>query len=304
MGAGPLPEPLHRLLIALARLRAALRLPSLAPLAPLAHAVLNALKYGEHRGGMFLQAQGTRGGRPVTRSWHLLAEGDDGPLIPSMAIEALVRQCQAGKPPAPGARSGIDALSLADYDALFSGRSIVTGWREEADGAIYRQILGASFAALPGALQTLHAPGPRSLWSGRATVQRGTSRLAALVAALFGFPKAGQDIPVSVTFRTAADGTETWGRNFDGRLMVSTQEAGVGRNAAPHHRTFRSLRLWAGPCCGRPPPADHPPPLVRFRSGPAARPDAERRQLRNRERRQIPLSCRNCPAPDRPRRHL
>ena len=231
MGAGPLPEPLHRLLITLARLRAALRLPSLSPLAPLAHAVLNALKYGEHRGGMFLQAHGTRGGQPVTRSWHLLAEGDDGPLIPSMAIEALVRQCQAGKPPEPGARSGIDALSLADYDALFSSRAIVTGWREEADGAIYQQILGASFATLPGALQTLHAPGPRSLWSGRATVQRGTSRLAALVAALFGFPKAGQDIPVSVTFRTAPDGTETWGRNFDGRLMVSTQEAGAGRNA-------------------------------------------------------------------------
>ena len=106
MGAGPLPEPLHRLLTTLARLRARRLLPNLAPLAPLAHAVLNALKYGEHRGGMFIEATGTRDGHPAILAWHMLAEGDDGPLIPSMAIDAIIRRMAAGHPPEPGARSG------------------------------------------------------------------------------------------------------------------------------------------------------------------------------------------------------
>ena len=230
MGAGPLPEPLHRVLITLARLRARGLLPNLAPLAPLAHLILNALKYGDHRGGMFVQAIGTAQGQPVTRSWHMLAEGDDGPLIPCMAIAALVRQCMAGTPPHPGARPATDALSLADYDGQFAGREVTTGWRDTPTGPLYRQTLGAVFATLPPALQALHQPGPRAQWAGRATVTRNPGRLANLVARLFSFPDQGADIPVTVTFLTAPDGHETWGRNFDGRLMVSTQEAGRGRN--------------------------------------------------------------------------
>ena len=231
MGAGPLPEFLHRLLILLARARAALHLPSLRPLAPLAHFVLNALKYGDHRGGMFVTAEGSRDGAPSQRTWHMLAEGDDGPLIPSMACEALVRRALAGTPPAVGARSGIDALTLADYEAMFANRAIVTGWREAPTGPIYQQVLGPAFASLPAALQRLHQPGAVAHWQGRAQVTRGKGRLAGLVAAVFGFPETGQDVPISVRFRTDAAGVETWQRNFAGRIMVSTQEAGQGRNA-------------------------------------------------------------------------
>jgi hypothetical protein len=230
MGAGPLPEPLHRLLIALARLRARGLLPNLAPLAPLAHLVLNTLKYGDHRGGMFVQAQGTTNGQPTTCEWHMLAEGDDGPLIPSMAIAALVRQTRAGSPPAPGARAAIGALTLADYDSLFATRAITTGWRDAPTGSLYEQTLGPAFATLPATLQSLHRPGKRAQWSGRATVTRSPGRLPNLIARLFSFPTQGADIPVTVTFLTAPDGVETWGRNFAGRLMVSTQEPGRSRN--------------------------------------------------------------------------
>ena len=231
IGAGPVPEPLHRLLILLARARAALRLPSLEPLAPLCHAVLDAAKFGEHRGGMFIEATGTENGHPLTRAWHMLAEGDDGPLIPSMACEAIIRQARTGTAPAPGARSGIDALTLADYEQLFLARAITTGWRDSPTDPVYRQTLGTAFAALPETLQRLHQPGLQSHWSGRASVQSGTSTLAVLIARIFGFPKAGTEIPVTVTFRTAPDGVETWTRNFAGRLMISTQTAGTARNA-------------------------------------------------------------------------
>ncbi len=231
IGAGPVPETLHRLLILLARARAALHLPSLLPLAALCHAVLNTARIGEHRGGMFIEASGSQNGHPVTRSWHMLAEGDDGPLIPSMACAAIIRRCLGHNPPAPGARSGIGALTLADYDALLQNRAITTGWRDRASGPVYPRTLGPAFAALPASLQRLHQPGLRAQWSGRATVHSGSGPLATLIARLFGFPKAGTDIPVTVTFRTAPDGTETWARNFAGRLMISTQEAGTGRNS-------------------------------------------------------------------------
>ncbi|MGH0004232.1 saccharopine dehydrogenase family protein [Pseudovibrio ascidiaceicola] len=87
MGAGPIPEVLHKMLNWMARMRSTLRLPSFEPLSPLFYRVLNLFKYGEHRGGMFVHVSGSANKRPVEQSWHMLAEGDDGPYIPSMAIE-------------------------------------------------------------------------------------------------------------------------------------------------------------------------------------------------------------------------
>jgi len=73
MGAGPVPEILHRALAAFAwavRLRL---LPTLAPLAPLMHFATNHLRWGEHRGGMFVAvAVRDVSGREVGRSWHCL----------------------------------------------------------------------------------------------------------------------------------------------------------------------------------------------------------------------------------------
>jgi hypothetical protein len=87
--------------------------------------------WGAHRGGMFVEVEGVdAAGRPVTRSWHLVAEGDDGPLIPSMAIESIVRRLLDGQRPDPGARSAARDLELEDYDRLFARRMIHTGFRD------------------------------------------------------------------------------------------------------------------------------------------------------------------------------
>ena len=131
MGAGPVPELLHRALIGLAWLVRWRLLPSLLPLAPLIHWVSNHVGWGEHRGGMFVEVEGVdAAGRPVTRSWHLLAEGDDGPLIPSMAVEGLVRRLLEGQRPDAGARAAVRELELEDYDRLFARRTIHTGFRD------------------------------------------------------------------------------------------------------------------------------------------------------------------------------
>lgn len=230
MGAGPVPEILHRVLNLLAAARAALRLPSLEPLSPLFYWVLNRMKFGEHRGGMFLRVRGLAGGAPVERSWHLLAEGDDGPYIPSMAIEAIVRKLRREERPETGARSSAGALALTDFEALFAPRAIHTGFRSEESGApFYRRILGPAFDTLPPRVRELHASEAPRIWSGTAEVRRGTSPLARLAAAIIGFPKAAAAVPVTVTF-TPEPGGERWTRDFGGRRFSSLQHEGSGRN--------------------------------------------------------------------------
>jgi hypothetical protein len=120
------------------------------PLAGLMYAAMHRLSFGEHRGGMFFAVEGVGAdGRKLARSWHLLAEGKDGPLIPSMAAEAIVRRCLAGKMPQPGARAAATDLELSDYEPLFARRRIFTGVRRSdqvaEDAPLYLRLLGAAW---------------------------------------------------------------------------------------------------------------------------------------------------------------
>jgi saccharopine dehydrogenase-like NADP-dependent oxidoreductase len=66
MGAGPVPEILHRALAALAWLVRLKLLPTLSVLAPLMYFAANHLRWGEHRGGMFVEVEGTNeSGAPI-----------------------------------------------------------------------------------------------------------------------------------------------------------------------------------------------------------------------------------------------
>jgi Domain of unknown function (DUF4166) len=233
LGAGPVPEIWHRALNALAwavRLRL---LPTLSPLAGLMHVTMNRLSFGEHRGGMFIVVEGSGAdGQRCERSWHLLAEGEDGPLIPSMAAEAIIRRCLAGKIPRPGARAAATELELADYEALFVRRRIRTGCRETGPASdrapLYRRVLGEAWDRLPPPLRAMHDVRKVLVAEGAATVERGSGLLARLVGWIMGFPPAGQDIPVRVTFRADAE-REIWQRTFGVSAFASVQEPGRGR---------------------------------------------------------------------------
>lgn len=233
MGAGPVPEILHKMLNLLAITRATFHLPSFAPLAPLFFEVLNRLRIGEHRGGMFIQAKGLRDGAPVTKSWHLLAERNDGPFIPSMAIEGLVRKWLGGERPAFGARAATQALELEDYDELIKTREIFTGFREESDDeetGIFKTVLADAFETLPSTVQALHNDA-QTTWRGRASVKSGRNPLARLMAFIVGVNiKAGEDIPLTVTFTKDEQG-ERWTRNFGGQKFHSHFSPGTGRNS-------------------------------------------------------------------------
>jgi len=231
MGAGPVPESLHRILNGLAKARALFRLPSMEPLSPLFYWVLNTLKFGENRGGMFVHAQGVSNGKSITKTWHLLAEGDDGPYIPSMAIEAIIRKSLSGVNPANGARPATDALKLEDYDEVFENRAIFTGMRSSSDkeGALWQQTLGDAFRALPPTLQALHKAQSETVWRGEADVVRGKRLMARMVATLFGLPSEADKIPVSVRFMPHGNG-ERWQRAFGDQRFESFLNVGTGRD--------------------------------------------------------------------------
>lgn len=233
MGAGPVPEILHRALNGLAWLVRLRLLPSLLWLAPVFARAINVVRWGEHRGGMFVRVVGrTADGTRAERTWHLLAEGEDGPLIPSMAVEGIVRKMLAGDRPRSGARAASGELNLDNYDRLFARRTIVTGRREtppaETKLSLYHHLLGEAWAELPPEIQAMHLPARARRASGRAEIERGRSILARLVGAVMGFPKAGRDVPVTVSFEID-EHREVWRRDFAGRVFESVQSAGRGR---------------------------------------------------------------------------
>ena len=232
MGAGPVPESLHRALVALAWLVRLRLVRSLLPLAPLMHLASNRLAWGEHRGGMFVEVEGVlASGTPTRRSWHLLAEGDDGPLIPSMAVDALVRKVLEGQTPPVGARAAVRDLELDDYEKLFASRTIHGGTRSaEDDGpSLYTRLLGAAWQNLPAEIRDMHDLDNAASAEGRASAQRGTGLLARLMAAVIGFPRATADTPVSVQFNAVGE-AETWTRTFGSESFSSRQFAGRGRS--------------------------------------------------------------------------
>lgn len=232
-GAGPTPEILHRALNVMAALVDMRLLPTLRPLAPAFHWAINRLRWGEHRGGMFVAVTGEGAdGRAARRSWHLVAEGEDGPFIPSMAAEAVIRGLLGGRRPAPGARASTGDLELADFQAAFARKAIRAGVRDEIAPTepVYRQVMAGAYDAMPDAWRALHdLRRGTTVFEGRAMVRRGRGLLARLAGRLIGFPAAGADVPVSVSFTRSGEG-EVWTRTFAGKSFSSVQEPGKGRS--------------------------------------------------------------------------
>ena len=234
VGAGPVPEILHRMLNALAWLVRWRIVPSLSPFAGLFYRAINILRWGEHRGGMFVCARGRNAlGQTAELSWHMLAEADDGPFIPSMAIEGIIRKLLDGEMPPPGARSATDALSLADYEKLFASRDIRFGWRRHGSGdtemPLYWRVLGDAWDELPETVRSMHEGRTSHRAEGFADVERGRGYLSRLAGTLFRFPDDKENVPVSVTFDVGPD-QEIWRRTFGGQSFSSIQYAGRGRS--------------------------------------------------------------------------
>ncbi|MBY5549630.1 DUF4166 domain-containing protein [Rhizobium leguminosarum] len=244
-GVGTEPQPLQRLLSLAARLVHFRLLPSLLPFSRLLQRASHAFAMGDHRGGMFVQVSGLdHTGERLTSGWHLIAEGDDGPFIPVIGVDALVRRLLTGIRPESGARPAAGELRLEDFEAAFRRFSITTGIRMENEAArqpLYRQILGSAWERLPPAISALHAGGAR-VASGRARIERGGGLLARIVAGVIGFPRAGEDVPVTVRFLSDGD-KEIWTRDFGGKVFRSIQLEGKGRDRHLLAEVFGPFRV-------------------------------------------------------------
>lgn len=246
-GGGTEPQILQRLLNLggwLVRLRL---LHSLSPFAALFHRASHWFASGEHRGGMFVAATGqSEDGRPLSKSWHLMAEGDDGPFIPAMAAEAIIRGWLAGRKPKPGARPAVGELALSDFEPLFSRFAIHTGVRDDsppqAEAPLYRRMLADAWKRLPPAVAALHDSTISRTFEGHAKVERGTGLLAQLTAAVIGFPADSPGIPVRVRFECDG-GRETWIRTFGTKSFRSVQTAATGRDAYLLAEDFGPFRV-------------------------------------------------------------
>jgi hypothetical protein len=232
VGAGPAPGWLLRLLMGCAWLVRWKTLRSLSAFAPLMQAAAALFGWGEHRSGMFVAIDGARrDGLAVSRSFHLIAEGDDGPFIRAMAAEALVRRALDGRVPAPGARSAAGEIDFGDYERAFAKRAIRWGVRapnEDEAGSLYARALGPAWRELPKEIRAMHGFGAGGLVSeGRAIVARGAHPLSRMLGFMFGFPQQGAEVPLTVRMSLSRGG-ETWTRQFAETRMVSRQYAGRG----------------------------------------------------------------------------
>lgn len=228
MSAGPRPEFLHRSLIGLAWLVRLKLLPNIAWLTGVFHKTQSLVSFGEHRGGMFVRASNAN----QSRSWHMIAEGDDGPRIPAIPSAIMVLKWLRGESVPSGARTAITDIDLSDFDTEFSKLKITHGSHDDSDKDcnMYEDILGAAYNDMSGPLQNLHRIGKGKTFEGRCKVTRGKNPLSHIIATLLRFPKASPDIPVKVVL-TKDGNTEIWERFFNGKRMVSTQEAGRGKQS-------------------------------------------------------------------------
>ena len=222
-GAAVRPQWLQGLLSGVARLRAWRLVPSLTGLAPLMHRVQAALPKRRGRGGMYVRASGEGWGA----TWHLLAPGHVGPKIPALPAASVLRDLAAGRRLPSGVRWGTEPfgepLRLEAMKGDMVRLGIVHGIRREGEVDVYPVTMGESFATLAPEVQDLHRIGKRSVFAGRARIVRGRNPLSWGVAELFGFPDAGEDVPVTVTLSRKGY-REVWERNFGGAVTRSTQE--------------------------------------------------------------------------------
>ena len=196
---------------------------SLQPLAPTFRRLADLLiNFGSDRGGMIVVARGTDGdGRAVRATWSLVAEGGDGPVIPTLPALAILRRLASGELTA-GARPCVGLLTLDQIEAEFSRFRIATRIATENADLFARALLG--FDRMPEAIRAGHLIGSGHVLRGRARVDGAETLPAAFLAALFGLPKTIADVPVTVTMH--ADGErEIWTRDFGGRTFRSVLAA-------------------------------------------------------------------------------
>lgn len=95
-------------------------------------AVKTALSFlGSDTGGMFVTVSGKdHAGAPKKATWHLIATGDHGPYVPTIASVILAKKLATGNTLQPGARPCFEEFKLEQFEAEIAGLEITltTDW--------------------------------------------------------------------------------------------------------------------------------------------------------------------------------
>ncbi len=226
-----LESPLEQSGIAiLARLRRAGVIPDLGFLVPFLLAARKVTRLTtSDRGGMVVDVRGLDDDGALRRlRWSLLAVEGDGLFVPVLPAAAAIRALLNGDIE-QGAKLASDCLTLSQIESEMEphGVSTTVDRFDAEDNAIGRAIGRQSFDDLPPALRAFHDQSGEPVWHGKADIDTGNGSVAWLFSRLFGFPAAGQSVPVCVTVDRELDSeanavpVETWTRNFDGRRFCS-----------------------------------------------------------------------------------
>lgn len=186
---------------------------------------------GSDRSAFDVRVTGRAQDGMIERRYSLIADGGDGPWIPCLAAALLSRhlakQDDAGEAMSYGAYPAIDVLPLADFEQAFGAFQIATEQTEQRVTPLYAGILQSGWDRLPAAIRDIHDTSRHHAAEGRAAVTRGDSLIATIANAIFGFPAAGDDIPVRVDFLPEGH-QETWQRRFGAHRFSSCLSAGTG----------------------------------------------------------------------------
>jgi saccharopine dehydrogenase-like NADP-dependent oxidoreductase len=214
---------MHNGLRILATLRHWRLLPRLTAFTGLLQTVATTLApYGSNAGGMIIEVDGVdQGGLTVRAEAQLIATNGHGPIIPSLAAVALLKQIADGRLTYRGASHAGLHLKTKEIIELVPDLSIklTTETRPHAK-PLFGYAMGNPFGTMPSATQTLHRGTPAVIGEGAADIDAPDNFAGRLISALFRFPKPGKEVPISVLVEQTPAG-ERWLRRYPGRDMLS-----------------------------------------------------------------------------------
>ena len=182
---------------------------------------------GGDRSAMAVAVYGLKAGARLERRWTLDAEQGCGPQLPCLAAPLVAAAIAEGRI-GPGASDASALLDLADFEPAFATLPVHRAVDErQHPPPPHARVMGERFNRLPPLVRAVHAGFGDSGFAGEATVTRGRHPLARLAARVFGFPPAGERVPVHVRFTD--EGAETrWTRDFAGRTFASAMRTADG----------------------------------------------------------------------------
>jgi hypothetical protein len=181
---------------------------------------------------MLVEAAGIdANGMRVHAEWSLLASGGDGPYVPTLPALAVLRAMAAGNIPPPGARACVGIVDLAAIEREFVRYRIDAELVCRRIHSPFEAILGADFVQLPAPVRRLHGLSQDLVAAGLAEIDVAPAPVTRLLCRLAGLPKAGREVPVSVSFRFDERGGEYWERRFARRRYAGGMRAGKGADA-------------------------------------------------------------------------